>query len=675
MEERKESNEEKRAEEIGGFLVEFENIDSYISYFSKLINLEREEEMRRHWEEIKKLSGKKREKLGRAILNLKGKFIGRGLGGAYLVKFSRKDMPENEIMVGDIVIVSIGKVSPKNPQATVYEKGKRYIILSFSKRPPKFVYSRGVRIDLYANDITFQRMLSALQSLKDENKLRLRAILLGNANPELCKVGIKLENRRLNNFQRKAVESLIGSELFLIHGPPGTGKTTTLAEGIIQMVKKGYKVLATADSNVAVDNLVEKLAHKVNVVRVGHPARIGKSIIEHTLDYIVAQDIEYKKAMEIWEKIDNMRAEQEKYKKPTPQWRRGMGDDEIVYLANASRSYRGVPVEIMKNMAQWIKIQRRIEEYVKKAKKMEEKVIKRVLKNADVICTTNSTAGSELLYDMDFDFVVIDEATQSIEPSCLIPMIKGDRYIMAGDHRQLPPTIMSYKAKALQLTLFERFIKLYPHLSITLRVQYRMNEKIMKFPSKLFYKDLLIAHPSVKNRSIEDLGVSAENLEEPMRSICEPQSIIVFLDMQNCKEEKRGGSTSYYNECEAETVKDTVDCLLKIGLKEKHIGIITPYDDQVDLLRSMIEDIEIKSVDGFQGREKDVIIISFVRSNDKGDIGFLDDLRRLNVAITRAKRKLIMLGNAKTLSSNEVYAKLIDYTRSEGKFLKIDGNS
>ncbi len=652
--------------------MKFETVEDYISHFVRLINIEREEEMRRHWEEIKRLTGRKRERLGRAILNLRGKFIGRGLGGAYLVKFSRKDMPKNELMVGDVVIVSAGKVTPKNPQATVYEKGSRYIVLSFSKTPPKFVYGKNVRVDLYANDITFQRMLEAVNSIKREEYLRLRGIILGRANLDTHEEQVNFENTRLNEFQRRAVRRSIGSELFLIHGPPGTGKTTTLAEGIVQMVRRGFKVLATADSNVAVDNLVEKLAHRVNVVRIGHPARISKSIIEHTLDYIVSRDIEYRKAMELWERIDEMREEQSRYTKPTPQWRRGMGDDEIVYLANASRSYRGVPVEVMKGMAQWIKIQRRIDEYVKRAKKMEERAIIRVLESADVICTTNSTAGSEMLRDLKFDFVVIDEATQAVEPSCLIPMLKGTRILMAGDHKQLPPTVMSYDAKALQLTLFERLIKIYPQASITLRIQYRMNEKIMEFPSNMFYRGLLEAHRTVKDRTIADLGIDPSRISE-MRDICNHEEVIVFVDLET-EEEQRRGSTSYQNPGEARCVKRVVNCLLKIGLKEKHIGIITPYDDQVDLLKTMIpnEDLEIKSVDGFQGREKEVIVISFVRANDRGELGFLTDLRRLNVAITRAKRKLIIVGNSRTLRAHPVYDSLIDYIEHRGKVLKMN---
>jgi len=632
--------------------------------------MEREEEMRRHMEEIRRLSGKRREKLGRAVLNLSGKFVGRGLSGAYLVKFSRKDMPDTEIAVGDVVLISTEKPTPKSPQATVYEKGRRYIILHFAKKPPAFVYGRGIRIDLYANDITFQRMLDALNTLKHGDMNDLILLLLGKREPQMGEAeGLHFENRRLNEMQKVAVRRLVASDVFLVHGPPGTGKTTTLVEGIIQLVKRGEKVLATADSNVAVDNLVEKLAHRVKVVRIGHPARVSKGIMEHTLDFMVSKDVEYKKAEELWNRIDALKEEQNKFKKPTPQWRRGLGDDEIVYLANASKSYRGLSPKILKDMAQWIKIQRRIDELAKKAKNMENRAIKRILSQAEVICTTNSTAGSEILRDFSFDTVVIDEATQSVEPSCLIPMVKGKKVIMAGDHKQLPPTVMNIKARDLQITLFERWIKIYPHISVILQVQYRMNEKIMLFPSIKFYNGLLKAHKSVKNHTLWDLGVKIEKKDE----IIHPDNVLVFLDTYgNCLERQRRGSTSYENPCEAEWVKNIVDKFLGIGLKEKHIGVITPYDDQVELLKTLLpEEIEVKSVDGFQGREKEVIVISFVRSNERGEIGFLSDLRRLNVAITRAKRKLIMIGDSKTLVSNDTYRDLISFVSTHGKLLRL----
>ncbi len=626
--------------------------------------------MRRHMEEIRKLSGKRREKLGRAILNLSGKLVGRGLGGAYLVKFSRRDMPDTEISVGDVVLVSTGKPTSKSPQATVYEKGKRYIILHFAKKPPAFVYGRGIRIDLYANDITFQRMLDALNILKYGNMNNLILLLLGKGIPNMGEAKqVQFENRRLNDMQRIAVRRIVASDIFLVHGPPGTGKTTTLVEGIIQLVKRGDKVLATADSNVAVDNLVEKLAHRVRVVRIGHPARISKSIMEHTLDFLVSKDLEYKKAEELWSRIDVLKEEQSKFKKPTPQWRRGLGDDEIVYLANTSKSYRGLSPKILKDMAQWIKIQRRIEELAKKAKNMENRAIKRILSQAEVICTTNSTAGSEILRDFSFDTVVIDEATQAVEPSCLIPMVKGNRIIMAGDHKQLPPTVMNIDARDLQITLFERWIKMYPHVSIILQVQYRMNEKIMLFPSIKFYNGLLKAHKSVRNHTLWDLNPKIEKEND----IINPDNVLVFLDTHgNCPERQRRGSTSYENPCEAEWVKNIVDEFLGIGLKEKHIGVITPYDDQVEILKTLLpEGIEVKSVDGFQGREKEIIIISFVRSNERGEIGFLSDMRRLNVAITRAKRKLIMIGDSKTLASNEAYRDLISFVSIHGKLLRL----
>ncbi len=648
----------------------FTNVDEYISHFSSLVEMERREEMRRHWEEIKRISGKRRERLGRAILHLRGKFVGRGLGGVYLYKFSRKDMPETEISVGDVVIVSRGKVTPRNPQATVYEKGKRYIVLAFQKKPPEWV-KRDVRVDLYANDITFQRMLEALKSLRQGKYSRLVELLLLRGEPENGILRVEnFMNRRLNRFQREAVERILGSEVFLVHGPPGTGKTTTLVEAIVQMVNRGYKILATADSNVAVDNLVEKLARKVKVVRVGHPARVSRGIMEHTLDYIAREDPEYRKAMKLWDEIEALREEQARYRKPTPQWRRGMGDDEIIYMANSSKSFRGVPSTVIKEMAQWIKIQRRIEDMVRRARGMEERALKRIIEGADVVCTTNSTAGNEIMRNARFDAVFIDEATQAVEPSCLIPMLKGERIFMAGDHKQLPPTVMSYQAEELKLTLFERWIESFDS-KITLRVQYRMNEKIMKFPSEKFYNGLLEAHSSVRGHTIQDLGVDVSKAEIP--EVCLPENVVVFVDTGgNCREEQRTGSTSYQNPCEATLVERYLSCLLDMGLKEKHIGVITPYDDQVELLKSMLpEGVEVKSVDGFQGREKEVIIISFVRSNPSGGIGFLWDPRRLNVAITRAKRKLIMVGDSSTLGTNQLYRELIEYVSREGKVLAL----
>ncbi|WP_456450922.1 IGHMBP2 family helicase [Palaeococcus sp. (in: euryarchaeotes)] len=657
----------------------FESYREYVSHFSRLVQLEREEEMRQQTEEIEKLSGQKREKLGRAVLNLTGKDIGRGLGGKYLVKFGRKNFPETEISVGDLVIVSLGKPKPRDPQGTVVEKGRNFLVVAFDKKPPSFVYRKKVRIDLYANDITFQRMLDALK-LFGKGDSRLGDVILGKRKPSFIPSQSKIHfvNDSLNPSQKIAVKkSLEAQELFLIHGPPGTGKTTTLVESIVQHVKRGYKVLATADSNIAVDNLVEKLVNAgIVVVRVGNPARVSKPLLEHTLDYLIQKDESFKESEEIWRKIDVLREEQRKYTKPSPQWRRGLSDEQIKSLARSGRSSRGVPSRRIQEMAKWLELQDRINSLVKRARVLELKAVNSILERAQVVCSTNSTAGSELLMGRKFDVVFIDEATQSVEPSCIIPIVRGKKLIMAGDHKQLPPTILSQKAKVLEFTLFERLLEVYgDDIKSILRVQYRMNERIMEFPNKEFYGGLLMAHPSVAKHSLEDFPLTLSVLEESegwLKKVLIPPVPLVFIDTLGlCEERQRRGSTSRENPCEAEIVAKITKKLLEMGVKASDIGVISPYDDQIDLLRRMInvEGLEIKTVDGYQGREKEVIVISFVRSNNRGELGFLEDLRRLNVAITRAKRKLIMIGDSKTLSSNETYKRLIEYVRGEGGYI------
>jgi len=262
--------------------------------------------------------------------------------------------------------------------------------------------------------------------------------------------------------------------------------------------------------------------------------------------------------------------------------------------------------------------------------------------------------------------VVIDEATQATEPSCLIPLIKARKAIMAGDHKQLPPTILNPDAGALSFTLFERLVRLFPKATYMLRIQYRMNETIMKFPSEKFYNGALIAAESVKDIKLSDLVKSLP------RHPALDDTPVVFIDTGGKFLEKtRPGSFSKYNPEEARLVKEIVDKLVEAGLSAEKIGVITPYKDHEDYLKSRIKDVEIHTVDGFQGREKEVIVLSLVRSNPQEEIGFLSDLRRLNVAITRAKRKLIIIGDQSTLSSHPVYQDLLEFIKKSGKIVRV----
>ena len=293
-------------------------------------------------------------------------------------------------------------------------------------------------------------------------------------------------------------------------------------------------------------------------------------------------------------------------------------------------------------------------------KRIENKMIKDIIESSDVILSTNSSAALESISQTKFDVVIIDEASQATIPSILIPIAKARRFILAGDHKQLPPTIISNNAQDLQDTLFESLIEKYPHKSQLLNVQYRMNKSLMEFPNSEFYNNNLKSDSSVNNITLKDI------------SDVEDDDALLFVDTCDIKNHEKHlkGSKSIVNHVEARIALKFARDYVKAGIDEKDIGIISPYADQVKLI-SEKTDIEVKTVDGFQGREKEIIIISTVRSNEYGQIGFLKDLRRLNVAITRAKRKLIIIGNSETLKSDATYERLINYVDEKNLRVKI----
>lgn len=647
--------------------LKFMDKHEYKNYFLPLIEKERKAEKEFYINEIKKLSGKEREKKGRAILNCKAKFLGDYIGGFYLYKFSREEMPKHQIKVGDLVLVSVKNPLKNGIEATVLEKGNKYLTLVLSQKintKPKY------RIDLYVNDITFKRMKETLEDFVNDKNIFDERIILGNKEPEYVeeKLNIDFKNKKLNKFQKEAVQkSLLAKELFLIHGPPGTGKTTTLIESIVQHIKQRKKILATADSNTAVDNLVEGLLkYNVNLVRIGHPARVREDILSQSLDIKLTKHKNYQKIRELENKIQNLKKQQDNFQKPVPAKRRGLTDEEILLYAQLEKKIRGHKIQTIKSMANWIQLQQQISALIEEKLKLEEEIINDIITTSDIVLATNSGSYSQFLKEKKFDVVFIDEAGQATEPSTLMPLIKSKKTILAGDHKQLPPTILSEEAKELSFTMFERFTKLYPQFVYMLKIQYRMNEIIMKFPSQQFYNNKLIADEKVRNITLYQIIKTLQN------SPIIDDTPIIFIDTQGqFPEKQKKDSQSKYNPNEAKLIKKIVEKLLETGISPKDIGIITPYKDQEDFLKKLIKNVEIQTVDGFQGREKEVIIISLVRSNEKGDIGFLEDLRRLNVAITRPKRKLIIIGDKKTIENHPIYKMLISYIKQKGKLLKI----
>jgi predicted DNA helicase len=642
----------------------FENVSEYKRYFSELIEKEREAERSFHLEEIKRLSANERQKRGRAVLGLRMKYIGEFLDFK-IYRFNRGNMPEHQIKVGDIVLISKGEPLKFNQEATVSAVGKNFIEV-YSKE--QIFRSKLYRFDLFVNDITFKRMLKALERIEN-GELRIEnEIILGKKTPKVVDVDERSEI--LNESQNVALKKAINSEVFLIHGPPGTGKTTTLAEVIKK--QKNQKILVTADSNVAVDNLLEKFKDK-NVVRIGHPAKIESNLMKYSLDVKIRRDKRYKEVEKIIKKIDDLKYLQDKRcKKPTPGRRRGLSDEEILQLAKENKAKRGVKSEWMKEMAEWLKIQKNINKLYDEKNKITQEIMDDILENAEIIFCTNSAAGGEFLEGREFDVVFIDEAAQAMEPSTLIPLLKAKRVVFAGDHKQLPPTVLSNDER-LKISMFERFSNLYPQALYTLEIQYRMNEKINTFSSCEFYECKVKTDEKIKNITIKDLGIELNEDfggEEP----------ILFFDTRGKFLEKiKKSSPSKYNPLEAEFVINLIEKLIIAGAKEEHIGVITPYKDHEEYIKKLMENgkwkmenVEVKSVDGFQGREKEIIILSLVRANDREEIGFLSDIRRLNVAITRAKRKLIVIGDAKTLSSNRTYENLIQYIEKNGIYKEVE---
>ncbi|WP_457549236.1 IGHMBP2 family helicase [Archaeoglobus sp.] len=633
-------------------------LKDFIDRLKELVEIERKAQIVAMLNEIRCLSGEERERRGRAILNLNGKVVGEEFGYT-LVKFGRRRKIDTNINVGDLVLISRGNPLKSDLVGVVAEKGNRYIVVALENVPSWAL--KDVRIDLYANDVTFRRWLENLENL---GKVALKSLKFALRLEEPDKpeeVNFNPIDERLNESQRKAVALALGSnDFFLIHGPFGTGKTRTLAEIVRQEVKRGKKVLATAESNIAVDNLVGNLKD-LKIVRLGHPSRT--QLKSTTLSAKVVGHEKYREVEELKKRAERLINARAKLRKPTPALRRGLSDEEILELAEKKRGARGISWKVVKSMAEWTKLNRLIDEVLSKARALEEEIAREVVEDAEVVLATNSTA---FTIDVEFDVAVIDEATQSTIPSVLIPINKAEKFVLAGDHKQLPPTVL--KAEELSRTLFEMLIEMYPEHSKMLEIQYRMNEKLMEFPNVEFYGGRLKADGSVRNITLADLGVNKPRL----RRILDPDEVLVFVNTSKCRnkwERRRKGSMSRENPLEAKIVKEIVESLIEIGVKAEWIGVITPYDDQVDLIRRLVN-VEVNTVDGYQGREKEVVIISFVRSNKERDIGFLNDLRRLNVALTRAKRKLIAIGDAEMLSVNDTYRRFIDFVKSKGLFVE-----
>ena len=499
--------------------------------------------------------------------------------------------------------------------------------------------AENVGVQLFFDETSYKTMFDALDRvIKGKGRLGyLRDLFYSRQKAETFSFA-PLHFPYLNQTQEDAVNKVLrAKDVAIVHGPPGTGKTTTLVEAIYETLRRENQVLVCAQSNMAVDWISEKLVDRgINVLRIGNPTRVNDKMLSFTYERHFEAHPDYELLWSIRKAIRDLRTHRKR------------GDE---------------------------KYHQKVERLKERATELEVRINADLFGEARVIACTLVGSASRLLEGQKFGTLFIDEAAQALEAACWIPIRRVSRVILAGDHCQLPPTVKSFAAlkAGLGKTLMERIVENKPEVVTLLKMQYRMNEEIMRFSSDWFYGNQVESAPEVKYRSILDLDIPMTWIDTSEFSV----ELRSTLNPQLFKEEFVGESFGRINKAEAElTLLALEQYFQKIGkqriLDERlDVGIISPYRAQVQYLRRLLKKreffkpyrhlISVNTVDGFQGQERDIILISLVRANDEGQIGFLRDLRRMNVAITRARMKLIILGDASTMTRHPFYKKLYEY--------------
>ncbi|KAF2838234.1 DNA helicase [Patellaria atrata CBS 101060] len=626
------------------------------------------------------------QRAGVAILNLQVSSQRTGLGGKTVIDLELDpvvgggDIPEHGIRTGDIVSVQeqpSGSAKKKEKNELV-KKGADGVVLKVSPGTVAVALDKeevdvpGGKLWLVklANDVTYKRMnqtMVRMQKLTDSEYTPFMRVLFGLGSPSPLPADLsnsdtgvgKIEwiDSSLNGSQKDAIRFAMASrEIALIHGPPGTGKTHTLIELILQILQRKLRLLVCGPSNISVDNIIERLApHKVPMIRLGHPARLLPSVLNHSLDVLTRTSDAAAIVQDIRKEMDQKQAS--------------------IRKTRNGRERRAIYGDL--------------KELRKEFRERERGCVDNLVRESKVVLATLHGAGGFHLKNQQFDVIIIDEASQALEAQCWVPLLAASKAVLAGDHLQLPPTIKSVNSKSkakvstegtkfedkkspgitLETTLFDRLLALHgEQIKRMLTTQYRMHEKIMAFPSKELYDSKLQAADSVKTRLLIELPYEVRETEDTK----EP---IVFYDTQGgefpekTEDEEVGKKAgkgmslgeSKSNELEASLVKLHVRNLVDAGVKAEDIAVVTPYNAQLAILSQLLKEqfpgIELGSVDGFQGREKEAVIVSLVRSNAEHAVGFLGEKRRLNVAMTRPKRHLCVIGDSETVGRGNKFLK------------------
>ena len=520
-------------------------------------------------------------------------------------------------------------------------------------------------IDLTFDEVSYREMHQAMNDVigAHGNRLaELRDVLLGAkpASYREPKADDLFYPSVLNDSQLVAVRHVLSAQdVAIIHGPPGTGKTTTLVQAILETIRRERRVLVCAPSNTAVDLLTEKLAERgVNVIRMGNPSRVSDLLLQHTLDAGVMAHPSYVK-------MHAMRQTAEQHRDTASE----LAKEGVRNFGFEGRQHR-----------QWLREEARTLRQA--ADDLERFMTEDVLESVQVITCTLVGASHRHMRHLSFETVFIDEAAQALEPGCWIPIAKGQRLVLAGDHHQLPPTVKSEQAarEGLRETLFEKCIQRQPQTARMLTTQYRMHEQIMGFSSEKFYGGQLVPHASVRHASLEAYDLRFA-----------PDLPVEFIDTAGCgyQEVAIPESRSTANPEEAHLLLERLAQLLAPYDAAEHdeqqhtplsIGVIAPYRAQINYLKDAIEDcvvlndlllqrrLSVGTVDSFQGQERDIIAITLTRSNPQGEIGFLSDIRRMNVGMTRARRKLLLVGDSSTLCRHPFFVELLAYVKGVGGY-------
>ncbi len=623
--------------------------DSYFGALQALLKIEKEADLSQHREFIDSLSLDHKKKKGYTWYPLQIIKKGYTYGERAFVLVERTSLLDepHQIKAGHTVRLFTQQPAVKQGEQTgvvhYVDKNRMKVILNH-KDLPDWIDMGLIGVELMFDERTYQEMERALKTLSKPGNGKLKMlvdVLLGNAPAHFqpATTALPEDLGGLNASQLEAVRHILeANDVAIVHGPPGTGKTTTLVQAVVAMSATVSNILVTAPSNTAVDVLTERLLQAgLRVVRIGNISRVDEKIMESSLEVQLSTHPESKN-------IRKIRIQAAESRKAASRYKRNFGHEE--------REERKRLSQEAKELSAW-------------ASQLEERLVQQILAGAQVITCTLVGANHPTLDGFHFPVVCIDEAAQALEPANWIPILKSDKVVLAGDPFQLPPTVKSMEAEKAGLgkTLMERCLD-RGDAGVVLKTQYRMHETIMGFSNTYFYQNHLEAAEGVKYHLLP----TADNLP------------LIFIDTAGCgfEEETKSPYQSKFNKGECHIIYEHFHSVYQDFPSEliPEIAILSPYMEQVLHLRNFFEEtpisqgigLVINTIDGFQGQERDVVYISLVRSNAKGKIGFLSDIRRMNVAMTRARKQLVVVGDSATIGQHPFYKAFLDYCDRVGAY-------